>query len=72
MKKRREIKRGCSRLGHVAPGMAEGLLRAGAPPVKDAEGVAMETPQCFPFPNYMAAGCQLEPLKRIPAVAELR
>ena len=27
----------------------------------------METPQCFPFPNYMAAGCQLEPLKRIPA-----
>lgn len=28
----------------------------------------METLHCFPFPNYMAAGCQLEPLKRIPAV----
>lgn len=37
-------------------------------PAKGWRGVAMETLHCFPFPNYMAAGCQLESLKRIPAV----
>lgn len=52
------------RLGHVGPehgySPREGLA------CKGCWGVAMVTPQCFPFPNYLAAGCQLETPKHIP------
>lgn len=30
------------------------------PCIKGCWGVAMETSLCFPFLNYLAAGCQLE------------
>lgn len=74
--KKEERKKGRERERKGEGAAATAAVRARCPghgsptgsPAKGWRGVAMETLHCFPFPNYMAAGCQLEPLKRIPAV----
>lgn len=74
IKRKKERKEERERKGEGAAATAAVRARCpghGSPtgsPAKGWRGVAMETLHCFPFPNYMAAGCQLEPLKRIPAV----
>lgn len=73
IKRRKERKEGREgeRKGEGAAAVRARCPGHGSPtgsPAKGWRGVAMETLHCFPFPNYMAAGCQLESLKRIPTV----
>lgn len=58
---KRTIKQGLqNRLGHAAALATPTAVAAMSLAVEGCWGVAMGTPLCFPFSNYLAAGCQLD------------